>query len=216
MGSVKATEMSYLTGKPSETLPTLTNTWTIPPVQQVECLKEENSKSARKLVVEFARTTSGHGFARIVNPSEKILLRKFWAVSISSSLFVLLATTSVITYEALVIRQQRREFIIHHNTSMHLPDIHICDTALFKRSTLIGKTFFNFTVVRFILKHFENAKGLGLNDTMASYMALTLSALLTSNKLKTDITRRMELKRDLDKISNKMPIEQLFEKAALR
>lgn len=158
--------MSYSTGKVSELPQNFTkNRWVVADLEPVNMFKDEyekmnsprfafsnqpevkidnvlkhkvKEKSTKKLLTQFAKTTSGHGFSRIVDPHEKPFFRGFWAFVLNSFLVVLLATILIITYEAFVVRQQRREYIVHHNTSMYLPDIHICDNSLFKKSALKG------------------------------------------------------------------------------
>lgn len=86
----------------------------------------------------FARTTTGHGFARLVDSKETWWLRVFWTFAVIVLTSVLLTSIFFISYESLVVRGLRREFIVQHNKSMHLPDIHICDTSLFNRTVLQG------------------------------------------------------------------------------
>ena len=92
----------------------------------------------------FARTTSGHGFARMVDKDEPKSLRIFWVVVIVLLISGLLISIVIISYEVLVDRGLRREFIVQNNITMFLPDIHICDTSLFNLTTLKGIGFILF------------------------------------------------------------------------
>lgn len=95
-----------------------------------------------RLWANFAKTTTGHGFARLVDSKEAWWLRVFWTFVVSALMAVLLISIAVISYESLVVRGLRREFIVQHNNTMHLPDIHICDTSLFNRTILQGKQMY--------------------------------------------------------------------------
>lgn len=87
---------------------------------------------------KFARSTTGHGFARIVDRDEPFRLRVFWTLTVIVLAACLFTAIFIISYESLVLKGLRREFTVQHNHSLHLPDIHICDTSLFKRSALEG------------------------------------------------------------------------------
>ncbi len=105
--------------------------------------KPEKKKSSRlslcsELWKRFARTTTGHGFARMVDREEPKSMRIFWVTVIVLLISGLLTSIIIISYESLVVRGLRREFIVQHNTTMFLPDIHICDTSLFNRAILQG------------------------------------------------------------------------------
>jgi hypothetical protein len=88
---------------------------------------------------KFARTTTGHGFSRMVDRDEPVLLRIFWVLVVILLSIGLFAAIFILTYEALVLQGLQREFIIQHNDTMLLPDIHICDTSLFNRTILQGR-----------------------------------------------------------------------------
>lgn len=92
-----------------------------------------------KLWKRFASTTTGHGFARMVDEEEPRSLRIFWVSVVLLLVSALLVSISIISYETLVVRGLRREFIVQNNKTMSLPDIHICDTSLFNRTVLRGK-----------------------------------------------------------------------------
>lgn len=86
----------------------------------------------------FARTTTGHGFARMVDRDEPFHLKCFWAVVVILLTCLLFTSIFIISYENLVVKGLRREFIVEHNNSLQLPDIHICDTSLFNLTILQG------------------------------------------------------------------------------
>lgn len=92
--------------------------------------------SSIRLWKNFVRTTTGHGFARMVDPSEPWHLRIFWTLIVIFLAGGLMTSITIISYESLVQRGLQREFIIQYNNSMYLPDIHICDTSLFSLSAL--------------------------------------------------------------------------------
>lgn len=100
--------------------------------------KKEKFSFCLHLWKRFARTTTGHGFARMVDNEEPKSLRIFWVVVVVLLLSGLLISIVIISYEVLVVRGLRREFIVQNNTTMFLPDIHICDTSLFNLTTLKG------------------------------------------------------------------------------
>ena len=85
---------------------------------------------------KFVRTTTGHGFARMVDTNEHWHLRVFWMIVVVLLVAGLLTSVSIISYESLVVRGLQREFIVQYNNTMNLPDIHICDTSLFGLSAL--------------------------------------------------------------------------------
>lgn len=101
--------------------------------------KKEKFSFCLHLWKRFARTTTGHGFARMVDHDEPKSLRIFWVVVIVLLISGLFTSIVIISYEVLVVRGLRREFIVQNNTTMFLPDIHICDTSLFNLSTLKGR-----------------------------------------------------------------------------
>lgn len=114
-----------------------------PDLEPIEGKKEPVAPSS--IWANFARTTTGHGFARLVDPKETWWLRAFWTIAIIVLTGVLLSSIFVISYETLVVRGLRREFIVQHNKTMHLPDIHICDTSLFNLSVLEGMNYMFFS-----------------------------------------------------------------------
>lgn len=89
---------------------------------------------------KFAQTTTGHGFARMMDRDEPCRLRIFWALVVILLTAGLLTSVSIISYESLFLKGLQREFIVQHNDTMRLPDIHICDTSLFNRTVLQGKS----------------------------------------------------------------------------
>lgn len=113
-------------------------------IQQQQASKETpNNKrllAMKEIWKSFAETTTGHGFARIVDQNQPKSLRIFWVVVIVILVFALLVSISMISYETLIVRGLRREFIVQNNKTLMLPDIHICDTSLFNRTILQGKT----------------------------------------------------------------------------
>lgn len=120
-----------------------TNRFTREISQQRELVKPEPRYSfCSQLWKRFARTTTGHGFARMVDEDEPKSLRIFWVSVIVLLMSALLVSIAIISYETLVVRGLRREFIVQNNRTMSLPDIHICDTSLFNRTVLRGKLFF--------------------------------------------------------------------------
>lgn len=103
-----------------------------------ELLAEDNQQQISFIGLwnKFVRTTTGHGFAKIVDPGEPRLWRIFWAFTVIFLAAGLMTSISIISYESFVERALQREFIVQYNNTMFLPDIHICDTSLFSRSTL--------------------------------------------------------------------------------
>lgn len=101
-------------------------------------LVEDNQKETSFIGLwnKFVRTTTGHGFAKIVDSEEPWCLRIFWALTVILLAAGLMTSIFIISYESLVERGLQREFIVQHNNTMFLPDIHICDTSLFSRSAL--------------------------------------------------------------------------------
>lgn len=99
---------------------------------------KETSYSRSELWERFAQTTTGHGFARLVDRNEPKSWRLFWLLALVLLISGLLVTVLLISYEALIVRGLRREFIVQNNKSMFLPDIHICDTSPFNRTVLQG------------------------------------------------------------------------------
>lgn len=57
---------------------------------------------------------------------------------------------------------------------------------------------------------------MGLNNTVASYIALALSPLLASHGLQEDRRMRDELEKEYRSFVNGSTISQVFEKATLR
>lgn len=100
--------------------------------------KRNEPVTTYRLWANFAKTTTGHGFARLVDSKEARWLQVFWTFVVSALMAVLVISIAVISYESLVVRGLRREFIVQQNNTMHLPDIHICDTSLFNRTLLQG------------------------------------------------------------------------------
>jgi len=101
--------------------------------------KKEKFSFGLRLWERFARTTTGHGFARMVDSDEPKSIRIFWVVVIVLLISGLLTSIVIISYEVLVVRGLRREFIVQNNITMFLPDIHICDTSLFNPTALQGR-----------------------------------------------------------------------------
>ena len=101
--------------------------------------KEKSKMMTIGLWEKFARTTTGHGFARMMDKNEPMKLRIFWGVAVMFLTVGLFTSVFIISYDSLVVRGLRREFIIRHNLSLNLPDIHICDTSLFNVTILKGK-----------------------------------------------------------------------------
>ena len=99
---------------------------------------ENNSEISESLWEKFAQTTTGHGFARIVDKDEPLKFRIFWVVAVILLSVGLFTSVFIISYDALVLKGLRREFIVQHNSSLNLPDIHICDTSLFNATILKG------------------------------------------------------------------------------
>ena len=100
----------------------------------------ENCKiEPESLWEKFARTTTGHGFARMVDKNEPLKFRIFWAVAVIFLTVGLFTSVFIVSYDSLVVKGLRREFIIQHNSSLDLPDIHICDTSLFNVTILKGR-----------------------------------------------------------------------------
>lgn len=169
---------------------------------------------------KFVRTTTGHGFARIVDTNEHWQLRVFWAIVVLLLVAGLLISVFIISYESLVVRGLQREFIVQYNNTMYLPDIHICDTSLFSRSALecilesLHRTFN-------LLQVFFNAlflclAAMGFNKTMGSYLALTLSPMLASRSLRKDMKRRQELEIIYNVLMENRTIHDVYERATLK
>ena len=57
---------------------------------------------------------------------------------------------------------------------------------------------------------------LGFNDTMASYLALTLSPILASHSATRNDDFRTRLKNDFDKLMEGKTLEEVFNKAVLK
>ncbi len=102
---------------------------------------ESQNSPASEIWKKFIRTTTGHGFARMVDTNEHWHLRVFWMIVVVLLVAGLLTSVSMISYESLVVRGLQREFIVQYNNTMYLPDIHICDTSLFSLSALECKTY---------------------------------------------------------------------------
>jgi len=105
---------------------------------KVEEVGDENLKVSESLWEKFAKTTTGHGFARMVDKNEPLKFRIFWAVAVLFLTVGLFTSVLIISYDPLVVRGLRREFTVQHNSSLDLPDIHICDTSLFNATILKG------------------------------------------------------------------------------
>jgi hypothetical protein len=97
---------------------------------------ESHNSPASEIWRKFVQTTTGHGFARMVDTNEHWHLRAFWMIVVVLLGAGLLTSVSMISYESLVVRGLQREFIVQYNNTMNLPDIHICDTSLFSLSAL--------------------------------------------------------------------------------
>ncbi len=104
--------------------------------------KLEKRKILEGLWEKFAATTTGHGFARMVDKNEPLKLRIFWVVAVIFLTIGLFTSVFIISYDSLVLKGLRREFIVQHNSSLNLPDIHICDTSLFNVTILKGIVYF--------------------------------------------------------------------------
>ena len=102
-------------------------------------IKEKRNIITNGLWEKFAKTTTGHGFARMIDKNEPLKFRIFWVIAVIFLSFGLFISVFIISFESLVVRGLRREFIIRHNLSLSLPDIHICDTSLFNVTILKGK-----------------------------------------------------------------------------
>lgn len=164
----------------------------------------------------FAQTTTGHGFAKMIDPLESWRFKIFWAVAIVLLATVLLITISLISYEALVVRGLQREFIVQQNNTMYLPDIHICDTSLYLTAPSWKVTAYHAALILVTFntcKHFNVhlSPEMGFNKTMGSYLALTLSPMLASRALKKKI-----FKRDFEMLMQNRTIQQVFERATLK
>lgn len=57
---------------------------------------------------------------------------------------------------------------------------------------------------------------LGFNDTMASYLALTLSPILASHSATRNENFRTQLKDDFGKLMEGKTLEEVFDKAVLK
>jgi len=102
--------------------------------------EEDQKKLSESLWEKFARTTTGHGFARMVDKDEPLKYRIFWVVVVTFLTIGLFTSVFIVSYDTLIIKEVRREFIVQHNSSLNLPDIHICDTSLFNVTVLRGKS----------------------------------------------------------------------------
>jgi len=100
--------------------------------------EEEPKKLSEGLWEKFARTTTGHGFARMVDKDEPLKYRIFWVVVVTFFTVGLFTSVFIVSYDTLIIKEVRREFIVQNNSSLNLPDIHICDTSLFNVTVLRG------------------------------------------------------------------------------
>lgn len=157
--------------------------------------RKEKRFSSSSLWKRFARTTTGHGFARMVDTEEHKYMRIFWVTVIALLLSGLLTSIVIISYEELVIREIRREFIVQNNKTMLLPDIHICDTSLFNPTKL---------------------EEMGFNNTMASYLTLALSHLLASRAIVEDMVKRKRLDMEFRRLMKGKTISDVFERTTLR
>lgn len=165
----------------------------------------------------FARTTTGHGFDRMVDSEEPRYMRTFWVTVIVVLLSGLLTSIVIISYEELVVRELRREFIVRYNKTMLLPDIHICDTSLFNRTILEGKfyscvLYFLLVNVHLLFLFLE----MGINNTMASYLTLALSHLLASRAIVEDTEKRKLLDTEFRRLMKNKTISDVFDRATLR
>ncbi|XP_046631250.1 uncharacterized protein LOC124311039 isoform X2 [Daphnia pulicaria] len=142
----------------------------------------------------FARTTTGHGFARMVDSDEPKSIRIFWVVVIVLLISGLFISIVIISYEVLVVRGLRREFIVQHNITMFLPDIHICDTSLFNPKAL---------------------QEMGINNTMASYLALALSHLLASRAIMEDMEKQTRLNNEFRRLTQNLTTKEIFDRTTL-
>ena len=102
--------------------------------------EEDQKKLSESLWEKIARTTTGHGFARMVDKDEPLKYRIFWVVVVTFLTIGLFTSVFIISYDTLIVKEVRREFIVQHNSSLNLPDIHICDTSLFNVTVLRGKS----------------------------------------------------------------------------
>ncbi|XP_046631810.1 uncharacterized protein LOC124311381 [Daphnia pulicaria] len=156
---------------------------------------ESHNSPASEIWRKFVQTTTGHGFARMVDTNEHWHLRAFWMIVVVLLGAGLLTSVSMISYESLVVRGLQREFIVQYNNTMNLPDIHICDTSLFSLSAL---------------------ESMGFNKTMGSYLALTLSPMLASRSLRKDKKKRQQLESLYRRLMANKTIHEVYEKATLK
>ena len=105
---------------------------------KVKDIDENSKKVSEGLWEQFAKTTTGHGFARMIDKKEPLKFRIFWGVVVTFLLAGLLTSVFMISYDSLFVKGLRREFTVQHNSSLNLPDIHICDTSLFNATILKG------------------------------------------------------------------------------
>lgn len=179
--------------------------------------KLEWAGSRSELWERFAQTTTGHGFARLVDKKEPNSSRMFWLAALVILILGLLISVMIISYESLIVRGLRREFIVQNNGSMFLPDIHICDTSLFNRTVLkgIGLRSKNNTTSLFSI-HLMFLVELGFNDTMASYLSLSLSHLLASRSIIEDSEKRQLLDEEFNRLMKGKNIQSIFDNATLK
>lgn len=57
---------------------------------------------------------------------------------------------------------------------------------------------------------------MGINSTMASYMALTLSPMITSNSLTRNYAYRRKLNEEFDRIMKRVTLKEFFSKTILK
>ena len=88
------------------------------------------------LWASFCRKTTFHGLSQIADKEESRFTKIIYGLFIAILTIGLLVSIYVITYDKLVLKGLQREFLVQHNETMFLPDIHICDTSLFNRSIL--------------------------------------------------------------------------------
>ena len=106
-----------------------------------------SSSSASKLCVNFCKTTTCHGLARIVSNDEPLYLKIFYSITLFVMFCFMVYNVYFITYDVLVVRSLKQEFVVQINETMQLPTIHICDTSLFKRSALRGSSNYLFIIL---------------------------------------------------------------------
>jgi hypothetical protein len=185
-------------------------------------IEESHNSAPFEIWRKFVRTTTGHGFARMVDANEHWQLRVFWMMVVVLLVAGLLTSVSIISYESLVVRGLQREFIVQYNNTMYLPDIHIFDTSLFSLSALECKCllFIISIIIKQKFRNFVNllfvSVAMGFNKTMGSYLALTLSPMLASRSLRKNPEKRKKLEIIYQRLMQNKTIHEVYEKATLK